>query len=117
VTRDRWFGRVGPREQLTLTATCREVDGWRVAATIAGEKLAEWAVEALNEATRAAIAARWSAGGAGEPGAAGASSVTESITAGDDEAKEPKHEPPAKLLRLPQPGSSLPRPLSPRSTR
>jgi hypothetical protein len=34
------------------------VDGWRVAAVIAGEKLAAWAVEALDEAARAAIAAR-----------------------------------------------------------
>ena len=53
--RDRWFERVGPREQLTLTATEREVDGWRVAAAMAGEKLADWAVEALNRAGLAAI--------------------------------------------------------------
>jgi Domain of unknown function (DUF5049) len=62
--------RVGPREQLTLTATEREVDGWRVAAVIAGERLAEWAVGALNEAARAAIAARVGGGG-GEGGEAG----------------------------------------------
>jgi hypothetical protein len=36
--------RVGPRESLTVAATEREVDGWRVAAVIAGERLAEWAV-------------------------------------------------------------------------
>ena len=49
--------RVGPRESLTVTATEREVDGWRVAAVIAGgERLAEWAVGALNEAARAGIA-------------------------------------------------------------
>ena len=50
--------RVGPRESLTVTATEREVDGWRVASVIAGERLAEWAVGALNEAARAAIGAR-----------------------------------------------------------
>ena len=50
--------RVGPRESLTVTATEREVDGWRVAAAMAGEKLADWVVSALNEAARTTIAAR-----------------------------------------------------------
>ena len=59
--------RVGPREQLTLTATEREVDGWRVAAVIAGLRLAEWAVEALDEAARAAIGARVDATDPGIP--------------------------------------------------
>jgi hypothetical protein len=62
MSRGRWFERVGPREQLTLTATCRQVDGWRVAAAIAGEKLAEWAVEALDEAARAAVATTMNGG-------------------------------------------------------
>jgi hypothetical protein len=117
VTRDCWFGRIGPREQLTLTATCREVDGWRVAATIAGEKLAEWAVKALNEATRAAIAARWSGGGVGEPGAKGEPAGANSVTTDDDEAGEPERGSTAKLLRLPRLCSPRPRPLSPGSTR
>jgi hypothetical protein len=59
--------RVGPREQLTLTTTEREVDGWRVAAVIAGLRLAEWAVEALDEAARAAIGARVDATDRGTP--------------------------------------------------
>ena len=45
-----------------MTATEREVDGWRVAAAMAGEKLAAWAVGALNEAARATIAAGRAAG-------------------------------------------------------
>jgi hypothetical protein len=68
VSRPRWFERVGPREQLTLTATEREVDGWRVAATIAGERLAEWAVLALNETARASIAARVGGANGASPG-------------------------------------------------
>ena len=60
--------RVGPRDSLTVTATEREVDGWRVAATITGERLAEWAVGALNEAARATIAARAGGGSGSDPG-------------------------------------------------
>ena len=67
MSRDRWFPRVGPREQLTLTATEREVDGWRVAAAMAGDRLADWAVEALNEAARVAIAARGQERGSRNP--------------------------------------------------
>jgi hypothetical protein len=67
--------RVGPREQLTLTATVREVDGWRVAAVIAGKRLAEWAVEALNEAAREAIGARVDATEPASPAPAPASTL------------------------------------------
>ncbi|MEM7481088.1 MAG: hypothetical protein AAF481_07920 [Acidobacteriota bacterium] len=49
--------RLGPRESLTLSATRSEVDGWKVAATVAGLPFAEWAVEALNRAAEAAISA------------------------------------------------------------
>ena len=50
-----------------MTATEREVAGWRVAAAMTGEKLADWAVGALNEAARATIAAREGAAAAESP--------------------------------------------------